>query len=152
ISTQGDGDPPDDARAFVEFIGGKRAPKLDELKFAVLGLGDSSYPKFCGIGAAVDARLVELGATRPFPRRAAALDSDTVAKPWLQRALPTARETRKAPAAATLATVTPLRPQRAPVVWTRERPYSAEVLTNQRISARTGTKDIRHIELSLRDS
>ena len=28
ISTQGDGDPPDDARGFVEFIAGKRAPQL----------------------------------------------------------------------------------------------------------------------------
>jgi sulfite reductase (NADPH) flavoprotein alpha-component len=43
ISTQGEGDPSDDARGFVEFIAGKRVPRLDELKFAVLGLGDSSY-------------------------------------------------------------------------------------------------------------
>ncbi len=42
ISTQGDGDPPDDARALVEFIDGKRAPQLPQLRFAVLGLGDSS--------------------------------------------------------------------------------------------------------------
>ncbi|MCC7249495.1 MAG: flavodoxin domain-containing protein, partial [Lysobacter sp.] len=50
ISTQGDGDPPDDARGFVEHLLGKRAPKLPQLKFAVLGLGDSSYPQFCAIG------------------------------------------------------------------------------------------------------
>lgn len=150
ISTQGEGDPPDDARGFVEFVTGKRAPQLVELKFAVLGLGDSSYAKFCAIGANLDARLAELGGTRLLARADADVDIDTVAQPWLQRALGAAREVLKT--SAPLATVTPLRPQRASVIWNREKPYAAEVLLNQRISARDSTKDIRHLELSLRDS
>jgi len=150
ISTQGEGDPPDDARGFVEFLVGKRAPRLDELKFAVLGLGDSSYAKFCAIGAQLDARFAELGATRLFARADADIDIDSVAKPWQQRALATAREALRT--SAPLATVTPLRPARAAPVWTREKPYAAEVLANQRISARDSSKDIRHIEVSLRDS
>jgi sulfite reductase (NADPH) flavoprotein alpha-component len=150
ISTQGDGDPPDDARGFVEFLASKRAPQLDELKFAVLGLGDSSYAKFCVTGAELDTRLTELGATRLFARGDADIDLDTVAKPWLQRALTTARETLKSTPPS--ATVTPLRPPRAAITWTRERPFAAEVLTNQRISSRDSSKDIRHIELSLADS
>ncbi len=150
ISTQGDGDPPDDARGFVEFLSGKRAPQLAELKFAVLGLGDSSYAKFCVTGAEIDARLSELGATRLFARGEADVDLDTVAKPWLQRALTSARETLKSSLPS--ATVTPLRPSRAAVVWTRERPFAAEVLINQRISSRAASKDIRHIELSLAES
>ena len=147
ISTQGDGDPPDDARGFVEFLTSKRAPKLDELKFAVLGLGDSSYAQFCAVGTTLDERLAALGATRLFPRGEADVDIETIAGPWLKKALATARDTLKT--GASLATVTPLRPQRAAVVWTRDRPYHAEVLDNQRISARGSAKDIRHIELSL---
>jgi len=150
ISTQGDGDPPDDARGLVEFLTSKRAPRLEELKFAVLGLGDSSYAKFCAVGAQLDARLAELGATRLFARGDADVDVERVAKPWLQRALTQARDVLKTTPG--LATVTPLRPARTVVAWTREKPYAAEVLANQRISARDGTKDIRHIELSLRDS
>jgi sulfite reductase (NADPH) flavoprotein alpha-component len=147
ISTQGDGDPPDDARGFVEFLAGKRAPRLDDLNFAVLGLGDSSYAKFCALGATVDERLTELGATRLFARGEADVDIDTVAAPWLRKAIMTARDTLKGGTA--LATVTPLRPQRAIAAWTRDRPFAAEVLVNQRISARDSSKDIRHIELSL---
>ena len=157
ISTQGDGDPPDDARGFVEFLAGKRAPKLAQLKFAVLGLGDSSYPQFCAIGARLDARLAELGATRLFARGDADLDIATIADPWTTQALAQARDVLKADAHATpMATVTPLRSAAlaAPAlsIWTRERPFAAPLLANQRISARDGAKDIRHIELSLEGS
>jgi len=91
ISTQGDGDPPDDARGFVEFIAGKRAPRLENLEYAVLGLGDSSYAKFCAVGANIDERLAELGGKRLFARGEADVDFDTIAQPWLARALSSAR-------------------------------------------------------------
>jgi len=152
ISTQGDGDPPDDARGFVEHILGKRAPKLEDLQFAVLGLGDSSYAKFCAVGAELDARLAALGGKRLFARGDADVDLDSVAQPWLQRAVVTARDTIKPGAPAQSAKVRPLRPQRAAAAWTRERPFNAEILVNQRISASGSSKDVRHIELSLRDS
>ncbi|MGH8121362.1 MAG: diflavin oxidoreductase, partial [Rudaea sp.] len=157
VSTQGDGDPPDDARGFIEFIAGKRAPKLGQLKFAVLGLGDSSYPQFCAIGAKLDVRLAELGATRLFARGDADLDIATIADPWTTQALAHARDVLKADAHATpMATVTPLRSATpaAPAIstWTREHPFAAPLLANQRISARDSVKDIRHIELSLEGS
>lgn len=148
ISTQGDGDPPDDARGLVEFIAGKRAPELKQLKYAVLGLGDSSYPQFCAIGSKLDERLSELGATRLLDRGEADLDIDSIATPWLQRALGIASDALKA--SAPLATVTPLRVAAA-ASGTREQPFAAEVLANQRITL-GGDKDIRHIELSLADS
>jgi len=163
ISTQGEGDPPDDAIGFTEFLLGKRAPKLPELKFAVLGLGDTSYADFCGIARKLDARLAELGAQRIADLGQADLDIDTVAAPWRDTVLAQARELLKAAAPATaahLATVTPLRPA---ATWSHERPFPAEVLANQRITGRefkgigflqygTGEKDVRHVELSLEGS
>ncbi|WP_202841275.1 assimilatory sulfite reductase (NADPH) flavoprotein subunit [Luteimonas saliphila] len=160
ISTQGEGDPPDDAIGFVEFLTGRRAPKLPELKFAVLGLGDTSYADFCGIARRIDARLAELGGQRVADIGLADLDIDTVADPWGEAALAQAREQLKAATpvgAAHLATVTPLRPATA---WSHERPFPAEVLASQTLSGREfkGTgfrrygaidKDVRHIELSL---
>ncbi|GAB3349801.1 assimilatory sulfite reductase (NADPH) flavoprotein subunit [Lysobacter tyrosinilyticus] len=151
ISTQGDGDPPDDARGFFDFISGKRAPQLPELQFAVLALGDSSYPQFCAIGRRLDERLAELGAKRWFARAEADLDIDTVATPWLASALTSAKEALKPQAP--LATVTPLRPLATAVsAYTRDNPFPAELLVNQRITGRGSDKDIRHFELSLEGS
>jgi sulfite reductase (NADPH) flavoprotein alpha-component len=150
LSTQGDGDPSDDALALVEFLAGKRAPKLPELKYAVLGLGDSSYPQFCAVGRRVDARLAELGATRLFAAGEADLDIETIAAPWRSQALGSARELQKS--TVPLATVTPLRPHAAVPTWSRERPFAAELLQNQRITARDSAKDVRHLEFSLAGS
>jgi len=147
ISTQGDGDPSDDARGFVEHLLGKRAPELRRLQFSVLGLGDSSYPQFCAIGRRLDARLAELGGTRLHARGDADLDIETVADPWLAQTLEAAKTALKSQVHS--ATITPLRPLPAAPVWSREQPFAAEVLGNQRITARDGAKDIRHIELAL---
>ena len=54
--------------SFHEFLHGKRAPKLDELNFSVLSLGDSSYEFFCQTGKEFDQRLEELGGKRIYPR------------------------------------------------------------------------------------
>jgi len=150
ISTQGDGDPPDDARGFIDFLTGRRAPKLEALSFAVLGLGDSSYPQFCVTGRKIDERLAELGATRLFAFGEADVDIDTVAEPWAQNALMHARNVLTAAAPAT--NVTPLRPHVDPAAWSASRPFKAEVLANQRITAEGSGKDVRHIEIDMASS
>ncbi len=151
ISTQGDGDPPDDARGFFEFVRGKRAPALGQLRFAVLGLGDSSYSKFCEVGRVLDERFAELGATRLFARAECDVDFEPVAEPWLGQALEHAQKELGAEAA--LATVTPLRSVQAPPpTFSRDNPYPSQVLANQRITGRGALKDVRHLELSLEGS
>jgi sulfite reductase (NADPH) flavoprotein alpha-component len=151
ISTQGDGDPPDDARGFFEFVRSKRAPALGQLRFAVLGLGDTSYPKFCEIGRVLDERFAELGATRLFARAECDVDFEPVAEPWLGQALEHAKK-ELAPEAG-LATVTPLRTVvQVPPTFSRENPYPSQVLSNQRITGRGALKDVRHLELSLEGS
>lgn len=162
ISTQGEGDPPDDAIGFVEFLHGKRAPKLGQLKYSVLGLGDTSYADFCGAARKIDARLNELGGSRLQVLGEADLEVELIAAPWREQALSHAKDLLKtATPAAHLATVTPLRPLAA--AWTHEKPFTAEVLGNQRITGREykptafrvygpQDKDVRHIELALEGS
>jgi sulfite reductase (NADPH) flavoprotein alpha-component len=150
ISTQGDGEPPDDARGLFEFITGKRAPKLPALQFAVLGLGDSSYPQFCVIGRQLDARLAELGGTRFAALGEADVEVEAVAAPWTEQALEQVRELLKQ--AGVSARVTPLHAVPSRSSHSREQPFAATVLANQRIVARDSERDVRHIELSLEGS
>ncbi|MBO9748336.1 MULTISPECIES: assimilatory sulfite reductase (NADPH) flavoprotein subunit [Xanthomonas] len=161
ISTQGEGDPPDDAIGLVEFLTSRRAPKVPELKYAVLGLGDSSYADFCGIARRIDERLAELGGSRVQPRGEADLDIDSVAVPWRAQALTHAREQLKGGLHS--ATVTPLRSSPTTPVWSHQQPFAAELLSNQIISGRdfkgpgfrvyaAPGKRVRHLEFSLQGS
>lgn len=157
ISTQGDGDPPDDSLAFMEFIQSRRAPKLPQLRYAILGLGDSSYPDFCGVARQLDKRLTDLGAQPACATAEADLDIETVALPWQQSVLAHAVEALR-PAGTPASNVTPLRPQTgghaAPEepAWSRAHPFEAELLLDQRITASGSGHDVRHLELSLEGS
>jgi len=149
MSTHGDGDPPDDAIGWLEFLQGKRAPQLPQLRFSVLALGDSSYPKFCETGRQLDLRLEALGATRLLPRVDCDLDYERLATPWLERVV---TEARDASGAAAGATVTRLRSVGTGPRHDRERPFEAPVLANDRITARDASKEVRHLEISLEGS
>ncbi|TLX71968.1 assimilatory sulfite reductase (NADPH) flavoprotein subunit [Labilibacter sediminis] len=62
VSTHGEGDPPASAEDFYSYIFGKKAPKSGSLNYAVIGLGDSSYAKFCQTGRDIYDQLKKLGA------------------------------------------------------------------------------------------
>ena len=146
-STHGDGDPPDDARAFVGQLTSRRATRLEQLSYAVLALGDSSYPQFCATGRLLDERLGELGARRLAPRIECDLDLEPNAASWLEQALASARAELGGDAPR-LAVVTTLRPS-GPAPASRDAPLEVELVGNQRITARDATRDVRHLELAL---
>jgi sulfite reductase (NADPH) flavoprotein alpha-component len=149
MSTHGDGDPPDDARGFLEHLASRRAPQLPQLKYAVLALGDSSYPKFCETGRQLDERLAALGAQRLLERVDCDVDYEPHVAPWTERVVGGARE---ALGGAQGATVTRLRSVPAAPKHDREHPYAAAVLANDRITGRTASKEVRHLEISLAGS
>ncbi len=147
VSTHGEGDPPDDAELFREFLLSDRAPKLAGLKFSVLALGDSSYVNFCRTGREFDQRLRELGAEPVLPVVECDVDYADVAAAWRRELL------EQLPDAAEPGATTPrLRDVSRAADFDRERPFAAEVLVNQKITGRDSTKDVRHIELSLEGS
>jgi sulfite reductase (NADPH) flavoprotein alpha-component len=149
ISTHGDGDPPDEARALYEFLGTKRAPQLPELQYSVLALGDTSYPKFCEAGRVVDERLAKLGAKHLLPRVDCDVDFEQLAQTWADDALARVREIKdKFAPAGGVAAAAPAAQAPAIAELTRAQPATAEVLANQRIVGRGALREVRHVELA----
>ncbi|WP_053363130.1 assimilatory sulfite reductase (NADPH) flavoprotein subunit [Bacillus sp. FJAT-27251] len=153
VSTHGEGDPPDNALAFHEFLHGRRAPKLENLQFSVLALGDSSYEFFCETGKQFDARLEELGGTRLYPRFDCDLDYDEPAAEWLQGVLSSLGETHgQSASAAGASTQHAAVSQPTEVEYSRTNPFRAEVLENINVNGRGSNKETRHLEISLEGS
>jgi sulfite reductase (NADPH) flavoprotein alpha-component len=149
VSTHGEGEPPDNALTFHEFLHGRRAPKLDELHFSVLSLGDSSYEFFCQTGKEFDTRLEELGGTRLYPRFDCDLDYDESAAEWVEGVLCSLREAQgRSAALLTAATLQEVEP----AAYSRTNPFKAEVLENLNLNGRGSNKETRHLELSLEGS
>lgn len=84
-STQGEGEPPEEAVALHKFLFSKKAPKLDGTAFAVFGLGDTSYEFFCQSGKDFDSKLAELGAERLLDRVDADVEYQAAAAEWRAR-------------------------------------------------------------------
>ena len=147
VSTHGEGDPPDDAELFHEFLLSKKAPRLAGLKYSVLALGDSSYINYCETGREFDVRLAELGAVRLAPIVECDLDYEAPATGWSENIV------ARLPGLLDAGAVVPqLRPIETIAKFDKRRPFAAEVLVNQKITGRGSSKDVRHIELSLEGS
>ncbi|WP_394235198.1 assimilatory sulfite reductase (NADPH) flavoprotein subunit [Niallia oryzisoli] len=149
VSTHGEGDPPDNAISFHEFLNGKRAPKLEGLNYSVLALGDSSYEFFCQTGKEFDQRLEELGGVRLYPRFDCDVDYDEPAAEWLDGVLNSLNEAQGGNAAPAFSAQVN---QAVKSEYSRTNPFRAEVLENLNLNGRGSNKETRHLELSLEGS
>lgn len=151
-STWGDGEPPDNAVEFWNYLNASPAPKLDKLSYAVLALGDKNYADFCGAGRKFDERLEQLGAKRICARVDCDTDYEKAAKEWMEGiwgCLPTPAECGSAPV-----------PEKQPgadlpaakPTYSRANPFPARLLVNRRLNAPNSSKDTRHLEISLANS
>lgn len=149
VSTHGEGDPPDNAIAFHEFLHGKRAPKLEDLCFSVLSLGDSSYEFFCQTGKEFDQALEALGGTRLYPRVDCDLDYDEPAAEWIEGVLSSLSETPSGSSASLQETVVQ---NSSGSEYSRSNPFQAEILETINLNGRGSNKETTHLELSLEGS
>ena len=88
-ATWGEGDPPQRSAAFFRALMSDAAPRLPNVRFAVLALGDTAYVNFCTTGRTIDERLAALGATRVADRIDLDLDFAKKAQAWTDATLST---------------------------------------------------------------
>lgn len=166
VSTWGEGDPPDGAVDFHEFVMGGNAPKMEGVNFAVFALGDTSYPDFCECGKQFDKRFAELGANRVMERVDADVDFDEPFETWLAAVMPKMVEVAgvkeavaaRAPAPAAVSVPAGIGFEAsafAPPVdegYSKNKPFAAELKEEIILNGRGSAKETLHVELSLEGS
>ncbi|CFQ35080.1 NADPH-dependent assimilatory sulfite reductase flavoprotein subunit [Yersinia bercovieri] len=152
-STQGEGEPAEEAVALHKFLCSKKAPKLPETAFAVFGLGDTSYEHFCQAGKDFDSKLAELGAERLLDRVDADVEYQESALQWRQQVV--AALQARVPAqstAAVAATPSGAVDEITSSPYSKTTPLTAQLSVQQKVTGRHSEKDVRHIEIDLGDS
>ncbi|MFQ1923981.1 assimilatory sulfite reductase (NADPH) flavoprotein subunit [Aeromonas veronii] len=151
VSTYGEGEPPESAVDLFEQLKKGKIGKLDGLKFAVLGLGDSSYEFFCQTGKDFDDFLAKAGAERIYELASLDVDYQDAAKSWGEQAL-NAIATTLSTGVASSSVASAVQQAVGHSQYSKENPFPARLSVNQKITGRDSTKDIRHIEINLADS
>jgi sulfite reductase (NADPH) flavoprotein alpha-component len=149
IATWGEGDPPQRAADFYKALMSDGAPRLEGMRFAVLGLGDTAYVNFCETGKRIDARLEALGATRVADRVDLDLDFAKAAAAWTDKTLEVF-----APADTASATVVHVdfkgpasADELEEPVYTADNPLEAEILSLINLNGTGSTRETWHAEL-----
>ena len=162
-STWGDGEPPDNALAFWQHLNSDAAPKLDNLTYSVLALGDRNYSDFCGAGKKFDERLATLGAKRVLPRADCDTDYEACVKSWMEGLWPALAplsgevisktvNSETVPNAGAPPPTDPLIADSLITAYSRSNPFPARLITNRKLNAPGSAKDTRHFEISLEGS
>lgn len=152
-STQGEGEPPEEAVALHKFLFSKKAPKLQGTAFAVFSLGDTSYEFFCQSGKDFDTKLAELGGERLLDRADADVEFQATAQAWRGKIveLLKSRVPAETPAQAAVTAAGAVN-EVFSSPYTKEVPLTATLAVNQKITGRDSEKDVRHVEIDLGDS
>ncbi len=147
-STYGDGEPPDNAADFHEWLMSDAPPKLDKVRFSVLGLGDTEYPDFCQSAIDFDTRLGELGAERVHDRVDCDVDYDEPYAQWKDGVI----SALKVFAPAAQVDFETLSTEEEEVPFGKSNPFPSEVLNNYNLAKGEKGKETYHVELSLEGS
>jgi len=140
ISTHGEGEPPAAARKFYDHIH-LNGFRLDNLKYSVLALGDTSYPLYCKTGEDVDQQLQKLGGNRIVPLQKCDVDYDADAASWFSQVLQQLTE----PVPAVVAAAPAVKPA-APAKKGKQ-VYQGTVLAHINLNDQGSNKETYHIEL-----
>ena len=145
IATYGEGEMPDNAELFWKDLVSPEMPKLPEMRFGVLALGDTGYDEFCQAGKLIDMRLEQLGASRIISRQDCDVDYEDIAASWISDAVP--KLTNNLSRSDSIEKSTRVRSE-----WNRKNPFPARLSLNKLLSKNGSGKEIRHYEVDISDS
>lgn len=145
IATYGEGEMPDNAELFWKDLVSPEMPKLPEMRFGVLALGDTGYDEFCQAGKLIDMRLEQLGASRIISRQDCDVDYEDIAASWISDAVP--KLTNNLSHSDPGEKLTRVRSE-----WNRKNPFPARLSLNKLLSKNGSGKEIRHYEVDISDS
>jgi len=147
VSTHGEGEPPVQAERFYEQVHSTAVSSV-KAKYAVLGLGDSSYRYFCQTGEDLDKRLATLGGQSVMGLVKCDIDFEETAKEWVRDAfvafkgiLPVVNKVDSA--GFTFELKSGNNPNSA---------YRAELLEKKMLTTADSSKKVLHVSLSLKNS
>ena len=157
-STYGDGDAPEAVRPFYEQLCLQHFPCAQNLNYAVLSLGDSSYEYFCKFGIDLDNKLASLAANRICERVDCDIDLDAAFTQWKSTLfsrlddIVAARPARTAQSSSipTSPNLPATRPQSP--THTRETPYLAPLVDKRALTCDISTKLTLHVAFNIADS
>ncbi|MFD3308145.1 sulfite reductase flavoprotein subunit alpha [Streptomyces sp. NPDC058694] len=148
-STYGEGEMPDNAVLFWEALQSDTVPRLEGVRYSVLGLGDRGYDDFCQAAKLIDTRLEQLGATRLHERVDCDVDFEEPAAEWTAAVLDLVAAETGAKGTGGGAAEAPKKPRSQ---WNKRTPYQSRLAINRLLSAPHSAKEIRHYEFDLGDS
>lgn len=146
-STYGEGAMPDNAEMLWEAASSDTAPRLENVNYSVLALGDTSYDLFCKAGIDWDNRLQALGASRVFERVDCDSDFEAPAEKWISEVIPLMAE-----GAETIAVVDSSSASTSKSTYNRKNPFPAKMTVNRIVTALDSSKETRHYEISIAGS
>jgi len=147
VSTHGEGEPPVQAESFYDFLHGPEAPERMDTRYAVCGLGDSSYRFYCQTGKDIDKRLEEMGGKRLMEMESCDIDFEETAIKWVKKVVevfePYLHRVKK--------------PGSGPFSFSLNQDnkagaYTARILEKKQLTGKRATRKVLHVSLDLKNS
>jgi sulfite reductase (NADPH) flavoprotein alpha-component len=157
VSTYGEGEPPDSAKALHTAL--TNAVKSDSnerplasLRYSVCALGDTNYSQFCQCGKEFDAHLEKLGAACVLPRVDCDVDYEEAFTKWLDGSLSAlGSKSGEAPQVAEVSAPSPAAVDAEPA-YSKKNPFPARLLTSRNLNGPGSAKQVHHVEFDLETS
>ncbi|CAL4322730.1 assimilatory sulfite reductase (NADPH) flavoprotein subunit [Buchnera aphidicola] len=152
VSTHGEGEPPEEAIEFYDFLMSNSSLNMKKTYFSVFGLGDKSYNLFCQAAKNLDKKLLELGGISLLERVDSDVDYFDQATIWRKNLLDKIKNIFSTVNQDVLNDDQNYSFKNQEVIYNKYNPAIGIVTVNQKLTGRNSSKDVRHIEIIFKDS